>query len=182
MRSSSGISNSSNNMINNNNNFYSSLKLRGRSNVDKNGNGSNSSNNLNENILKSKVKIIDKEKRIPSSMNSTGMINTNLRNTAGHKQTQSYNSIYGNHPINSSQKKYENTPDKRSSMSLNEARNSAKPTNGRLPNINNIDKLKIRKLINSNNSNQLFKYYKSNSNVTNNTNGGLNNQIFNKKI
>lgn len=179
MRSTSGMSNT----VNNNSNFYSSLKINGSNNQNNNNNSnSNYSNNKNENNLKSSVKVVDKEKRISSSMNSTGMLNSNLRNS-NPRNTQSYNNVYGNIPIrnNSGKKILDVTPDKRSTLSLNEARNSAKPSNGRLPNINNIDKLKIRKLISSNNSNLLFKYYKSNSNVTNSSNGGIKSQILNKK-
>jgi hypothetical protein len=177
IRSSSGVTNSSNNLINNNScnnnnnsniNFYSSLKVKSNNNFDKTY-GLNNNNNNNENLLRSSVKIIDREKRIPSSMNNTG-----FRNSVDLKQTQSYNNIYSNISSNSLQKK--------SIVNLNEARNSAKPLYNRLPNINNIDKLKIRKLINSNNSHELFKYYKSNSNVTNNTNIGLKSQILNKKV
>ena len=179
MRSSSS-SNPSSTFLNNNNNFYSSLKNQANNNNNVN---SGSSNNINENILKSKNKIIDKEKRIPSSMNRTGVINSNLRNAGSHKQTQSYNNIYGNliNSNNSGQKILENTPDRRSTSNLIESITTAKPLNGKLPNINNIDKLKIRKLINSNNSSLLFKYYKSNSNINNSSNGGLKSQIFNKK-
>lgn len=185
VRSTSGISNSSNFI--NNSNFYSSLKING-SNQKDNSNippkeRASSSNSINENLLRSKVKLLEKEKRISSSMNSTGMINSSLRNSAHHKHAKSYNNFYGaGNTVQ--QKKYDGTPDKKTSTIINDAsRNSAKPNTGRLPNINNIDKLKIRKLINSSNSNLLFKYYKSNSNVmTNNTNGGLKSQIFNKKI
>jgi hypothetical protein len=202
MRSSSGLNNPSNNMVNNNTNFYNSLKLKNNNNIisyngyDSNNNNNNNkknnnfnninnnnnninyNKNINDNMLKSNIKVIDKEKRISSSisnisnMNSTGILNSNLRNSAIHIQAQSHNNlnIFRNSQIDRANKKYENTntsDEKRSSLIiLNEARNSAKPLNGnaRLPNINNIDKLKIRKLINSNNSNQLFKFYKSNSN------------------
>lgn len=206
IRSSSVLNNPSSYNLNNNNNFHSTHRQKENNNLNNamnnninNNNVSNINNsqisanaNINENILKSRAHHYDKEKRVPSSMNNTGVYNSNLKNQRNHKQTKSYNNIYGslvqlnekggNNNNNNSNKKtlgLENTPDRITNSTLREYKSAVKPQgNGKLPNINNIDRLKIRKLINSNDSSLLFKYYKSNSIKDN---SGYKSQILQKK-
>ena len=110
----------------------------------------------------------------------------NLRNSVGtfHKQTQSYNNIYGSliqKNNNFNNKNIEKSTEKKSAPILPESKAFKMPP-GNLPNINNIDKLKLRKLISSSSSNMLLKYYKQNSMNSNNSTGAtLTNQIFGKK-
>ncbi len=158
-----------------------------------NNNNNNSSNNLNSTVLKSKVKIIDRDLRSSSNLsgNAIGLNASNtLRSSIGayHKQAQSYNSsLYGNLMQSNSNfaagsaKVLDKSADKRSTPLLHDSSKSIKMPTSRLPNINSIDKLKLKKLVNSSSSNLLFKYYKQSANSNNSTGASLTNQIFGKK-
>jgi len=190
MRSSS-VSVPSSTLLNHNNingSYYNNLP--NRDNLMNN----NSNNNLNNTILKSKVKIIDRDMRSSSNLgvNNLGINASNtLRGGMGsyHKHTQSFNNIYGNLiQMNNSNSNFvtgriiEKSAEKRSTPIIQDSSKSIKIPSGRLPNINNIDKLKIKKLVNSSSSNLLFKYYKQNSiNSNSSTGASLTNQIFGKK-
>ncbi len=164
---------------NNNNNNYNNIN--------------SSSHNLNSTILKSKVKIIDRDLRSSSNLgggNAAMGINAGntLRSSIGayHKQTQSYNGIlYGNmmQPNSNfaSAKGLDKSAEKRSTALLHDSSKPFKMPPSRLPNINSIDKLKLKNLVNSSSSNLLFKYYKQSANSNNSTGASLTNQIFGKK-
>ena len=69
----------------------------------------------------------------------------------------------------------ENSPDKKHTNSPA----AASASQAILPNINNFERMKIRELINSDNSSELFKYYKSN--FSNSVSKGKNYKIPNLK-
>lgn len=175
-----------------------SLKYINNNNINFNNNNNNpisnhnSSNNLNSTVLKSKVKIIDRDLRSSSNLGASSVIgvngNSTLRSSVGayHKQAQSYNSsLYGNMMQSNSNfgssKQLDKSSDKRTGPILHDSSKSIKMPTSRLPNINSIDKLKLKKLINSSSSNLLFKYYKQSANSNNSTGASLTNQIFGKK-
>ena len=157
-----------------------------------NNNNQNSSNNLNNNtILKSKVKIIERDLRSSSNISGSAMgvkNNSTLRGSIGayHKQAQSYNgSLYGNLMQSNSNfasaKPLDKSAEKRSTVIMHDSSKSIKMPTSRLPNIKSIDKLKLKNLVNSSSSNLLFKYYKQSANSNNSTGASLTNQIFGKK-
>jgi len=172
-----------NNFINNNNNYISN------NNILNNNNNNNNNNNLNNTIIKSKVKIIDRESR--SGTNLGVNASSTLRSSIGtyHKHTQSYNNIYGSIvQMNNSNSNFipnklmDKSADKKTTPLLQDSNKTIKMPNNKLPNINNIDKNKLKKLINSSSSNLLFKYYKQSSHNSNNSTGAsLTNHIFGKK-
>ena len=181
--------NNNNNNSNTNNNNYNNNKINNNNN-NNNINNHNSSNSLSSTVLKSKVIIVDKDLRSSSNLVAGGAMginaNSTLRSSIGayHKQAQSYNSsLYGNLMQSNSNfgsaKALDKSADKRSPH-LHDSSKSIKMPTSRLPNINSIDKLKIKKLVNSS-SNLMFKYYKQSANSNSSMGASLTNQIFGKK-
>lgn len=156
------------------------------SNKINNNSNNNHNNKSNSNLLKSKVKIIEKTMRSNSSIANPMANATNfLKNSYGnmYKQKPSFNNVYGSsvqmnnsnsnfNVLGSNSKFTDKSPEKRSTPLLNDVSKSLKIPLGKLPNINNLDKLKIRKLVNSSTSNLLLKYYKQNPINSNNSTAG----------
>jgi hypothetical protein len=182
----------------------------------------NNNNNFNISSIMNNTGIINNTNIKSINMNNIN-INGSANGNGNHKRTKSVNKINSNliqGQINEkdnrnididkekdkNKRNLEYTPERIiQNSSLYEHRSAAPAfdiVQGKLPNINNIDRIKIRKLINSNNSSLLFKYYKSNSinknvkadnnnnnNFNSNSNSNINDgngllmrsQIFNKK-
>jgi len=149
--------------------------------------------NLNNTIIKSKVKIIDRDTKSGNNFVNNNLphnATVSLRSSLGsyHKHAQSYNNLYSNIQMNNSNTNFisnkiiDKSPDIKSNQSVQDSKNNLKISNSKLPSINTIDKNKIKKLINSSSSNNLlFKFYKQNSQNSINANSSLTNHIFGKK-
>jgi hypothetical protein len=179
----------------------------------------NNNNNINNNNNNFNISSIMNSTGIMNNTNIKSINMNNININANHKKTKSVNNINSNiiqAQINEKDKDRDKDKDNRENKdrdrnkrnleytpervihnsSLYEPRSAAPSVlpQGKLPSINNIDRIKIRKLINSNNSSLLFKYYKSNS-INKNGKYNINNhnsnidsnsllmksQIFNKK-
>ena len=135
--------------------------------------------NTNNNLIKSKLKIIEKDPRATYNMADNALRNSVI---GFHKNTQSYNNLYGNLIQTKNLNNKLISSEKKSSTSLLKEANSIKLPVSKLPIINNFEKLKGKKLVNSSSSNMLFKYYKQNcANSNNSAVVSFTNKIFGKK-